>query len=160
MLKVVTWKWNAGVHQSKSLHPHDTWSRRDGVYNFGQDIKKYPWQKITPTPSVMRMKRFRLMKRTATEAAAKAQKKAIKGRFSIARAKKFVQGNIDKKVKQAVVEFDLKMERLKDKEKNQKVKGGDGSIPSNARIIFFNGKDDPSDVGLQKQYRWIKKYWK
>jgi hypothetical protein len=37
--------------------------------------------------------------------------------------------------------------------------GGNGEIPPGARIIFFNGKYDPSDPELQKEYPWIKEHW-
>lgn len=35
-----------------------------------------------------------------------------------------------------------------------------GTLPRNARIIFFNGKFDPSQPELQEKYPWIRKYWK
>ncbi len=37
---------------------------------------------------------------------------------------------------------------------------GNGEIPPGARIIFFNGKYDPSDQVLQKEYPWIKENWR
>jgi hypothetical protein len=35
--------------------------------------------------------------------------------------------------------------------KSKKIRGGNGQLPENARIIFFNGKDDPSKPELQEQ---------
>lgn len=43
---------------------------------------------------------------------------------------------------------------------NPRTRGGDGKLPSDARIIFFNGKDDPSQPHLRERYPWIKEYWK
>lgn len=42
----------------------------------------------------------------------------------------------------------------------EKIFNGDGTIPDNAKIIFFNGHYDPSQVDLQKEYPWIKEYWR
>ena len=43
--------------------------------------------------------------------------------------------------------------------RKRKVCGGDGKIPKRARIIFFNGKFDPSQKELQERYPWIKENW-
>ena len=34
-----------------------------------------------------------------------------------------------------------------------------GDLPKNARIVFFNGKVDPSNKELQKEYPWILQHW-
>ena len=44
--------------------------------------------------------------------------------------------------------------------KNPKVRGGNGALPADAKLIFFNGKDDPSQSHLQEKYPWIKEYWR
>ena len=36
---------------------------------------------------------------------------------------------------------------------------GNGSLPANARMIFFNGKFDPSQPQTQKEYPWIRENW-
>lgn len=41
----------------------------------------------------------------------------------------------------------------------KKIKGSDGTLPKNAKIIFFNGRHDPSDPKLQEKYIWITDYW-
>jgi hypothetical protein len=33
-------------------------------------------------------------------------------------------------------------------------------LPENARIIFFNGRHDPSKLELQEQYPWIREHWR
>jgi len=43
--------------------------------------------------------------------------------------------------------------------RKQDTKGGDGLLPKNAKIIFFNGRHDPSDEILQKHYPWIEEHW-
>ncbi|GAG21793.1 unnamed protein product, partial [marine sediment metagenome] len=45
------------------------------------------------------------------------------------------------------------------KKGHKKVKGSDGALPDNARIVFFNGAHDPSNKQLQKEYPWIQEYW-
>lgn len=35
-----------------------------------------------------------------------------------------------------------------------------GGLPRGAKVVFFNGKDNPWDVNLQKQYPWIKKFYR
>lgn len=45
------------------------------------------------------------------------------------------------------------------KHRENKIKGGDGFLPDNARVVFFNGKYDPSHKELQKEYPWILKHW-
>lgn len=42
----------------------------------------------------------------------------------------------------------------------KKIYGGDGNLPKNAKIIFFNGQYDPSQLKLQREYPWIKEYWR
>ena len=37
---------------------------------------------------------------------------------------------------------------------------GNGEIPPGARIIFFNGKYDPSDPDLQQEYPWVAEHWR
>jgi len=44
--------------------------------------------------------------------------------------------------------------------KRIKVKGGDGLLPDNSRIVFFNGKYDPSQDWLQEELPWIKDHWR
>jgi hypothetical protein len=36
----------------------------------------------------------------------------------------------------------------------------DGNIPKEASIVFFNGKYDPSQTELQRQYPWIGDHWR
>ncbi len=43
--------------------------------------------------------------------------------------------------------------------RERKVCGGDGRIPKEAKIIFFNGKFDPSHHDLQMEYPWILENW-
>ena len=40
-------------------------------------------------------------------------------------------------------------------------KGGkaDGKLPEDARIVFFNGKVDPSEFSNNNEYPWIKEHW-
>jgi hypothetical protein len=35
-----------------------------------------------------------------------------------------------------------------------------GELPPNARIVFFNGKHDPSEPGIQEEYSWVKEHWR
>lgn len=35
-----------------------------------------------------------------------------------------------------------------------------GQLPPNARIVFFNGKFDPSQLSLHREYEWIRKNWR
>jgi hypothetical protein len=37
---------------------------------------------------------------------------------------------------------------------------GNGNLPEDARMIFFNGKFDPSQPFIQNEYPWVKKHWK
>jgi hypothetical protein len=36
---------------------------------------------------------------------------------------------------------------------------GNGKLPDNARMVFFNGKYDPSQPSIQEDYTWVKKNW-
>jgi hypothetical protein len=35
----------------------------------------------------------------------------------------------------------------------------DGSLPGDARLVFFNGRYDPSQTVLQRDYPWIRDHW-
>lgn len=39
------------------------------------------------------------------------------------------------------------------------IKRIDGNIPKGARMVFFNGKFDPSQPTLHHEYHWIRKLW-
>lgn len=41
-----------------------------------------------------------------------------------------------------------------------KLKGGNGELPDNAIIVFFNGKSDPANAELQEEYSWIREHYK
>ena len=43
---------------------------------------------------------------------------------------------------------------------NPRIRGGNGELPNDAKLIFFNGKDDPSQLELVAKYPWITEYWK
>ena len=36
---------------------------------------------------------------------------------------------------------------------------GNGELPADARMVFFNGKYDPSQKEIQKDYPWVKEKW-
>ncbi len=40
------------------------------------------------------------------------------------------------------------------------IPGRTGELPGNAKMVFFNGKYDPSQAALQKQYDWIGDLWR
>lgn len=44
--------------------------------------------------------------------------------------------------------------------RRKKKSGGDGRLPKGARIVFFNGKYDPSQSSLREEYPWIKEHWR
>jgi len=85
------------------------WTKEDGVYNFGFDIRI--------NDKIMR--------------ASRARRSGLRG-----------------------------MDYYNHAIKNPKVRGGNGELPADAKLIFFNGKDDPSQPHLQEKYPWIKEYWK
>jgi cyanophycinase-like exopeptidase len=41
----------------------------------------------------------------------------------------------------------------------EEITTSDGSLPKGAKMVFFNGKYDPSQRFLQQQYPWIKANW-
>ena len=43
---------------------------------------------------------------------------------------------------------------------NTQIRANGKALPGNARLVFFNGKYDPSQPNLQARYRWIKELWK
>jgi hypothetical protein len=46
------------------------------------------------------------------------------------------------------------------KEIAQPYMAGDGSLPEGCRMVLFNGKHDPSEEFIQKEYPWVKEHWK
>ena len=40
------------------------------------------------------------------------------------------------------------------------IPGRDGTLPEGAKLVFFNGKYDPSQPELQAQYEWIGDLWR
>lgn len=43
---------------------------------------------------------------------------------------------------------------------NTRIRRWGGQLPEDAKLVFFNGKFDPSHKVLQDQYPWIKEYWR
>jgi len=43
---------------------------------------------------------------------------------------------------------------------NTQIRTNGKALPSNVKLIFFNGKYDPSQPDLQARYQWIKELWR
>lgn len=127
------------IHINKCLSKNEIiLTSDDGIYNFRTDIKiweplKIPLWKQQQREKIRERNLMRQLHQDELEKIlADKQKQPLKVP-NLNRA--FVKPNVIKK------------------------DGGDGKLPENARIIFFNGKEDPSQTSLQNKYPWIKEHW-
>ncbi len=145
-------KFKVGSDQSfitYCLYPNEeTWTTEDGVYNFKLDIKK-------PTPHIQKQidaagnekitilniqKRIKpWKKKKLARIAAKRRKEAEALGFV------FKEKGVKRK---CIPDYEIIM-----------LNRPTGELPENAKMIFFNGKFDPSDPAIQKENPWITEHW-
>jgi hypothetical protein len=138
---------------SDSLYPHEVMiSKDEGIYNFNMDIKIWQHKHVirtdTPKPEPPEppkdpgSPRFRRKLKMQQYADRKARYERKKRRYH-----------------EKLEAWQARQEILQGKRKVMR-RGGDGTLPDNARIIFFNGKHDPSEQELQRDYPWIAEHWR
>ena len=129
-------KYSVGSDQSfisYCLYPNEeTWTKKDGIYNFKLDIMKPIYRKQVKSIG-RKLNNDEREKRRLSGIRKRAMKKVMK-RISL-----------HKPISDSEIII---------------LNKPTGELPINARIIFFNGKFDPSNSIIQENNLWIKDHWR
>jgi hypothetical protein len=175
--------YKGGTDQVRITHclekrSESMWTKEDGVYNFQADIR-HPERRIGKKKArrMSQAEREERVKRIGELAMAKAQeaythtyekqiangRKEATARYLANRSmEKYVDKEVGKSLEKLKKEERLRSDSFMEERRKMlaKKQGGDGNLPDNARIVFFNGKHDPSDPELREAYPWIGEHWK
>jgi hypothetical protein len=161
-------KFRRGTDQaviSDMLYPHEpTWGREDGIYNYGQDIKKHPeFMRLKMERLKMIRNRVHEIANAALRARTFEMKRIARSTHPISEEDK-VQRIKDSErgaTRKVMQKFRLRLGKMNEAIKQKKyLEGNDGKLPANARIVFFNGAEDPNNIALQAECPWIAEHYK
>lgn len=152
------WRINDCLYPSELM-----WTTDDGVYNFGMDIRIRP-NVLEKIKGAARKKKSEWIESKVTRAVEKSYGDS-KAKNRTDREARLYAIHAERKTRAALMRENqtfLLSEMLREEQQKQGYvqKHGDGKVPEGARVIFFNGKDDPSQPFLQKAYPWIAENWR
>jgi len=160
-------KFKRGTDQaviSDILYPDEaTWGKTDGIYNYGQDIR------VRPELPAARQERTTLIRNKTHEAsnAILQSQYMVKRTLSKTRpplpesdANRMYQDAKRRAVGKVLLKYRKELDKMNQRIKScEPYKNNDGKLPANARIVFFNGAEDPNNPILQEECSWIKEHY-
>lgn len=164
----VNGKYKLGTDQkviSDVLYPHEpTWTKGDGVYCFGTDIR------ISKEIDQARQQLANWAQNRSNEVK---NKQTAEERYELRRIAKAGRVVSDEEAaerirrahlaarKKVVVKYRKEHTRLIKRVKELSAQPlPKGELPANARVVFFNGAEDPSNFVLQRDYPWIRENYR